>query len=62
MSNDILFAVGYLGLLALSLYFYDNNTFIAGSFLDKEIAINIVTPTQQNKITDISRASNSWAN
>lgn len=38
----------------ISLYVYDNNTFIAESFLDKETAINIVTSTAHNKITDIS--------
>jgi len=38
----------------ISLYVYDNNIFIAESFLDKETAINIVTSTQHNKLTDIS--------
>ena len=38
----------------ISLYVYDNNTFIAESFLDKETAINIITPVQYNKITDLS--------
>lgn len=38
----------------ISLYVYDNNTFIAESFLDKETAINIVTSKEHNKITDIS--------
>jgi len=37
----------------ISLYVYDNNTFIAESFLDKETSINIVTPVQYNKITDL---------
>ena len=38
----------------ISLHVYDNNTFIAESFLDKETAINIVTSTEHNKITDIT--------
>jgi hypothetical protein len=38
----------------VSLYVYDNNTFIAESFLDQETAINIVTSTAHDKITDIS--------
>jgi hypothetical protein len=38
----------------ISLYVYDNNTFIIESFLDKETAINIVTSTQHNKLTDIT--------
>lgn len=38
----------------ISLYVYDNNTFIAESFLDKETAINIVTSTRHNKLTDIT--------
>jgi hypothetical protein len=42
------------GLSGISLYVYDNNTFIAESFLDKGTAINIVTSTAHNKITDIS--------
>ena len=39
------------------LVFYDNNTFIAESFPDKETAINIVISTQHNKITDIITTS-----
>ena len=38
----------------ISLYVYDNNIFIAESFLDQETAINIVTSTQHNTLTDIS--------
>lgn len=38
----------------ISLYVYDNNIFIAESFLDKETVINIVTSTQHSKITDIT--------
>jgi hypothetical protein len=38
----------------VSLYVYDNNTFIAESFLDQETVINIVTSTAHDKITDIS--------
>jgi hypothetical protein len=33
----------------ISLYVYDNNTFIVESFLDKETAVKIVTSTQFNK-------------
>ena len=38
----------------ISLFVYDNNTFIAESFLDKETSINIVTSTKHKKITDIT--------
>jgi hypothetical protein len=38
----------------ISLFVYDNNTFIAESFLEKETAINIVTSTAHNKLTDVS--------
>lgn len=38
----------------ISLYVYDNNMFIVESFLEKEAAMNIVTPKQSNKITDLS--------
>jgi hypothetical protein len=38
----------------ISLYVYDNNTFIVESFLDKETAVKIVTSTQFNKITDLN--------
>ena len=38
----------------ISLFVYDNNTFIAESFLDKETTINIVTSTQHNRLTDIT--------
>lgn len=38
----------------IALYVYDNNTFIAESFLDKETAINIVTSNQHHKIADLT--------
>ncbi len=37
----------------ISLYIYDNNTFIVESFLDKETVIKAVTPTAFNTITDV---------
>lgn len=38
----------------ISLYAYDNNTFIVESFLDKETNINILTPVRYNNITDLA--------
>ncbi|HEX5155106.1 MAG TPA: hypothetical protein VFW07_26865 [Parafilimonas sp.] len=38
----------------ISLYTYDNNSFIVESFLDKEVAVKVVTSTQFNKITDLN--------
>ena len=38
----------------ISLYAYDNNTFIVESFLDKETAVKVVTSTQFKKITDLN--------
>jgi hypothetical protein len=38
----------------ISLYLYDNNTFIIESFLDVETQLKIVTPKQFTKITDLS--------
>jgi len=38
----------------ISLYVYDNNTFIVESFLDQETAVKIVTSTQFNRITDLN--------
>ena len=38
----------------ISLYLYDNNTFIIESFLDTEAQLKIVTPRQFNQITDLS--------
>jgi hypothetical protein len=37
----------------ISLYVYDNNTFIVESFLDKETSVSVATPTQFNMITDL---------
>jgi len=38
----------------ISLYLYDNNTFIAESFLDSETELKIIAPAQYKKITDLS--------
>ena len=38
----------------ISLYLYDNNTFIIESLLDTEAQLKIVTPRQFNQITDLS--------
>ncbi|HEX5025757.1 MAG TPA: hypothetical protein VFV68_10815 [Agriterribacter sp.] len=38
----------------VSLFAYDNNTFIVESFLDKETEVNILTPGQLNKIRDLN--------
>ncbi len=38
----------------ISLYVYDNNTFIAESFLDTETIVKIVTPTSFSTITDVN--------
>ncbi len=42
------------GASKISLYVYDNNTFIVESFLDKETDVKVVTPTSFNTITDIT--------
>ncbi len=38
----------------ISLYLYDNNTFIVESFLDEEAQVKIVTSNRFNSITDLS--------
>ncbi len=38
----------------ISLYVYDNNTFIVESFLDTETMVKVVTPNSFNVITDIN--------
>ena len=38
----------------ISLYVYDNDTFIVESFLDKETDVKAVTPTSLNTITDLN--------
>lgn len=38
----------------ISLYLYDNHTFIIESFLDTETQLKVVTPTNFNQITDLS--------
>jgi hypothetical protein len=38
----------------ISLYVYDNNTFIVESFLDKETAVSVASSAQYNTITDLS--------
>ncbi len=38
----------------ISLYVYDNNTFIIESFLDKETLVRVVTPGRFKKIDDLS--------
>ncbi len=38
----------------ISIYLYDNNTFIVESFLDSETMFTIVTPEQYSRITDLS--------
>ena len=42
------------GVSQVSLYAYDNNTFIIESFLDKETEIKVVTPKPFTKITDMN--------
>lgn len=41
------------GSAKISLYVYDNNTFIVESFLDKETSVAVATPAQYNSITDL---------
>jgi outer membrane lipoprotein-sorting protein len=38
----------------ISLYVYDNNTFIVESFLDKETVVKAVTPSSFTTITDLT--------
>ena len=38
----------------ISLYLYDNNTFIVESFLDHETVMKIIAPEQYSKITDLA--------
>ncbi len=42
------------GAAEMSIYVYDNNSFIVESFLDTETAVTVLTPTNFSKLTDLN--------